>query len=32
MLLENVWEQAPNWEFSFVRRQQGLFLSVHEDD
>ena len=32
VLLENGWEKVPNWEYLFVHRQQGLFLSVHVDD
>ena len=26
------WEKVSNWEYLFVRRQQGLFLSVYMDD
>ena len=31
-LLENGWGKVPNWECSFVHRQQGLCLSVYVDD
>ena len=31
-LLELGWEKIPNWECMFVRRKQGLFLSVTVDD
>ena len=31
-LLELGWEKVPNWEWLFVHRKQGLFLSVHVDD
>ena len=32
VLPENGWERAPTRQCLFVHRQQGLFLSVHEDD
>ena len=32
VLLENGWRKVPTWECLFVRRQHGLFLSVHVDD
>ena len=32
VLLEHGWEKAPNWEWLFVNRAKGLFLSVYADD
>ena len=32
VLLEYGWEKVPNWEFLFVHRTQGLFLSVYVED
>ena len=32
VLLELGWEKVQNWECLFVRRKQGLFLSVYVDD
>ena len=32
VILENGWKKVPNWEFFFVNREKGLFLSVYVDD
>ena len=32
VLVEHGWEKAPNWEWLFVNRAKGLFLSVYADD
>ena len=32
VLLKHGWEKIPNWEFLFVHRDKGLFLSVYVDD
>ena len=32
VLLENGWEEVPNWECLFVNREKGLFLSVYVDE
>ena len=32
ILLKHGWEKIPNWEFLFVHREKGLFLSVYVDD
>ena len=31
-LFEFGWEKVPNWECTFVHREQGLFLSENVDD
>ena len=31
VLLENGWEEVPNWECLLVNREKGLFLSVYVD-
>ena len=32
ILLKYGWEKIPNWEYLFVHRENGLFLSVYVDD
>ena len=32
ILLQHGWEKVSNWEWLFVHRQKGLFLSVYVDD
>ena len=32
ILLQHVWEMVSNWECLFVKREKGVFLSVHVDD
>ena len=32
ILLKHDWEKIPNWEYLFVHRGKGLFLSVCVDD
>ena len=32
ILLKHGWEKVSSWEFLFVHRQKGLFLSVYVDD
>ena len=32
ILLQHGWEKVSNWEYLFVHRQKGLFLSVYVDD
>ena len=32
VLLEHGWEKVLNWEWSFVNREKGLFLSMYVDD
>ena len=32
ILLKHGWEKVSNWEYLFVHRQKGLFLSVYLDD
>ena len=32
ILLKHGWEKVSNWEYSFVHREKGLFLSVYVDD
>ena len=32
ILVKNGWEKVSNWEYSFVHREKGLFLSVYVDD
>ena len=32
ILLKHDWEKIPNWEWLFVHREKGLFLSVYVDD
>ena len=32
ILLKYVWEKVSNWEWLFVHREKGLFLSVYVDD
>ena len=32
VLLENGWEEVPNWECLFANREKRLFLSVYVDD
>ena len=32
VLLQHGWEKIPNWEYLFVHREKGLFLSVYVDD
>ena len=32
VLLEHGWQKVSNWEWLFVHREKGLFLSVYVDD